>query len=166
MSAVSPRRVRASGEAPARSARSSAVASRFRAAIKRRWFAERSASAPCRAGGAASAAQKSHLVRLAFMANRQNITERHVPVPRNKKPNEEDPMSTRNSRFRMAAAFALAALLPAGAAAQQEVSGSTATTTTKAMSKAPPGVTQLMLDSAATNANDCTHSHATYAHHP
>ena len=50
------------------------------------------------------------------MANRQNITERHVPVPRNKKPNEEDPMSTRNSRFRMAAAFALAALLSAGAA--------------------------------------------------
>jgi alcohol dehydrogenase (cytochrome c) len=71
-------------------------------------------------------------------------------------------MSTRNSCFRMAAAFALASLLPGVAAAQESGGGSAATTTTKAMSKAPPVVTQQMLDSAATNANDWIHSNGSY----
>jgi PQQ-dependent dehydrogenase (methanol/ethanol family) len=54
------------------------------------------------------------------------------------------------------------ALLIAGPAAAQEVTGSTATTTTKAIGKAIPPVTQAMLDSAAGDAKNWIHSNGSY----
>jgi PQQ-dependent dehydrogenase (methanol/ethanol family) len=70
-------------------------------------------------------------------------------------------MRHRNSFTGIFAACALA-LCTMGTAATQEVTGSTATTTTKPISKAIRPVTQSMLDSAASDAQNWIHSNGTY----
>jgi len=67
-------------------------------------------------------------------------------------------------RFRSVCTSAVAAVIGfswCGWASAQEVSGS-ATTTARAMTKAPAAITQAMLDAAGSNANNWIHSNGSY----